>query len=164
MYNKLAVVTRSINTLQAEYSNGNFYVVANTLTNDVYNQLCVRLGSLAANPVKFPDYETIRLMTTSALKGMYQGLLQYVNLVDTETKLKISQDHEAILYDPVRLQDWINGLRQRSALFPESKVQVRKARLKPQYAEYVRLYGFPEGGVFEPNLMNQILSKLGIFV
>jgi hypothetical protein len=163
MYARLATVSRTINVLMQEYSKGNFYEVANTLTNEVFNKLSMRLGALAADPVKYPDYEVIRAMTTCGLSGMYQGLLQYANLVETDLKLKICQEHESILHDPAKLQEWINHLRQRRTLFPESKVQVRKATLKPEYAEYIKQHGFPEGGVFDPNKLNAILNKLGIY-
>ena len=162
MYAKLAVVSRTINTLMSEFFKGNFYEVANTLTLDTYNKLSMRLGALAADAGKYPDYETLRKVTTFSLGGMYKAIQQYASLVDTEEKLRLCQEHESILYDPVKLQEWINGLRQRRTLFPESKVRAKKARLRPEYAEYVRLYGFPDGGVFDTDKLNAILNRLGI--
>jgi hypothetical protein len=162
MYSKLASVTRTINTLMKEYSQGNFYEVANTLTTPVYNRISLLLGSLAADEGKYPDYEIIRQVSTEALGGMYQAVLQYSSLVDTKNKLMIVEEHDSILYDPVKLQDWINGLKQRRSLFPESKVQVRAATLKPEYALYVQIYGFPPGAVFEPDRMSAVLNMLNM--
>ena len=164
MYSKLASVTRTINTLMKEYSQGHFYEVANTLTTSVYNRLSLLLGSLAADEGKYPDYEIIRQVATEALGGMYQAVLQYSTLVDTQHKLTIVEEHDSILYDPVKLQDWINGLKQRRSLFPESKVQVRAATLKPEYALYVQIYGFPPGAVFEPDKMSAVLNMLNMRV
>jgi hypothetical protein len=93
---------------------------------------------------------------------MYQAVLQYSCLVDTKHKLTIGEEHDSLLYDPVKLQDWINGLKQRRSLFPESKVQVRSATLKPEYALYVKIYGFPPGAVFEPDKMSAVLNMLNI--
>jgi hypothetical protein len=147
-----------------EYSQGNFYEVANTLTANTYNRMSLLLGSLATDEGKYPDYEALRQVATSSLEGMYQSVLQYSSLVDTQNKLSIIKEHDAILYDPARLQEWIDGLKQRRQLFPESKVQVRAAKLKPEYELYVKLYGFPEAAVFETDKMNAVLNMLNIHV
>lgn len=162
MYTRLSVVSRTINTLMKEYAQGNFYEVANTLTQPVYNKMSLLLGALAADAGKYPEYEVLRQVNTEALGGMYQAVLQYSTLVDTQNKLSIVEEHDSILYDPERLQEWINGLKQRRSLFPESKVQIKSAKLKPEYALYVQLYGFPAGGVFEPDKMNAVLNMLDI--
>jgi uncharacterized protein YeaC (DUF1315 family) len=143
-----------------EYSQGNFFEVANVLSAEVYNRMSMLLGSLAADAGKYPDYETLRQVNTEALAGMYQAVLQYSNLVDTQLRLETVEEHDSILYDPVKLQDWINRLKQQRQLFPESKVQVRAATLKPEYALYVKLYGFPKGAVFETDKMNTVLNML----
>jgi len=163
MYIRLAKVCQTINIIMKEYDRGNFYEVANTLTNDVYNKLSMQLGALAAEATKYPDYEVIRTMTTFGLGGMYQGILQHADLVDIELKLKICEEHGSILHDPEKLQEWINQLRNRRTIFPESRVQARKAKLKPEYAEYIKLYGYPAGGVFEPDKLSGVLNKLGIY-
>ena len=162
MYSKLAVVSRTINTLMNEYSQGNFYEVANTLTAAVYNRMSLLLAALAADAGKYSDYETLRQVNMDALAGMYQAVLQYSTLVDTQNKLTMSQDHDSILYDPVKLQEWINGLKQQRQLFPESRVQITSAILKPEYALYTQLYGFPYCGVFEPDKLSAVLNMLNI--
>jgi hypothetical protein len=162
MYKKLAAVVQTINTLMLEYSNANFYAVANILTLSMYNKLSVSLSDLAASATKYPDYETIRLSSTSSLKGLYQSILQYSDYVDVKHKLEICEEHESILYDRVKLQDFINKLNQNKRLFPESNVKVTKATLKPEYAEYIKQYGFPEGSVFDPDRLGHILRQMEI--
>jgi hypothetical protein len=156
------VVVQTINTLMKEYSKGNFYTVANILTQASYNKLSISLAGLAAAANKFPDYETIRSSTTSSLGGLYQSILQYSELVDVKAQLGISREHESILYDPVKLKEYIESLNKRRAIFPESKVRVMAATLKPEYAEYVRRYGFPAGAVFEPDKLATVLQYLGM--
>ena len=162
MYRKLAAVVYTINTLMKEYSKGNFYAVANILTEATYKKLSINLARLAVPSNKYHDYETIRMSSTSSLGGLYQSIFQYSELVDTKNKLEISKEHESILYDRVKLQEFINKLNQNKRLFPDSNVTVKKATLKPEYAEYIKHYGFPEGAVFDPDKLAFILQLLGM--
>ena len=162
MYKKLAGVVQTINTLMLEYSKGNFYAVANILTQQMYNKLSVALSNISVPANKYPDYETIRASSTSALGGLYQSILQYSKLVDTEMQLDICKEHESILYDKTKLQEYINKLNQNKRLFPESNVKATKATLKPEYAEYIKHYGFPPGAVFDPDKLAFIVQQLGI--
>jgi len=162
MYKRLAAVVQTVNTLMLEFSKGHFYTVANILTHATYNKLSIALSNLAVAANKYPDYETIRTSSTSALGGLYQSILQYSELVDTKNKLDISKENESILYDRVKLQEYINKLNQNKRLFPDSNVTAKKATLKPEYAEYVKQFGFPEGAVFEPDKLAFILQRLGM--
>lgn len=162
MYAKLAVVVHTINTLMTEFSKGHFYTVANILTQTIYNKLSINLANLAVSANKFPDFETIRISSTSALGGLYKSILQYSDYVNMEEQLALAKEHEAILYDRVKLQDFINKMNQNRQVFPESKVTVTKATLKPEYAAYVKQFGFPEGAVFEPDKLAYVLQQLGI--
>ena len=162
MFNQLAGVIEPIQTLLKEFSLGNFYTVANILTQETYNKMSIRLADLAAKANKYPNYEIIRTSNTAALSGLYQSILQYSNYVDIQHKLETCEGNESILYDRVKLQDWINKLNQRKQLFPDSNVQVTKATLKPEYAEYIKHFGFPEGAVFEPDKLAFALQQLGM--
>ena len=162
MYYKLSGVVQTINALLKEFSKGNFYTVANILTQYAYNKLSINLAGLAAEANKFPEYEVIRGSATSSLAGLYQCVLQYAELVDTKAQLEHCKEHEAILYDPVRLAEHIAKLNQRRVIFPESKVRVIPATLKPEYAAYVKQYGFPEGAVFDPDKLAFILKQLNM--
>lgn len=162
MYTKLAGVVETVNTLMKEYSQGNFYAVANILTLDTYNKLSINLANLAMSSNKYPEYEIIRKSSTTALGGLYQSILQYSELVNTQLQLEISKERESILYDRVKLQEFINKMNQQRQVFPESNVQVIKATLKPEYAAYVKQFGFPEGAVFDPDKLAFVLQQLGI--
>ena len=160
LYTKLSVYVRTIRTLLSEYSKGNFYTVANILTDTVYKKMSQDLLGLAANPQKFMDYENLRLANTSALEGLYQSVLQHSNLVDTEVKLEKAKEFELILKDPERLNDYIKMLRGRTTLFKDSTVQVKPATLKPEYAQYINWFGFPEGGIFEMDKLAMAMNDL----
>jgi len=162
MYAKLSVYVRTIRTLLIQYAKGHFYEVANILTNKVFNRMSVELNNLSADPSKYSDYENIRMGNVAALEGLYQSILQYANLVDSELKLEKAKECEAILNDPVKLEEYIKMLHGRRTLFKESNVTVVKATLKPEYAEYIRAYGFPEGGIFEMDKLALVCKRLNI--
>jgi len=160
LYTKLSVYVRTIRTLLSEYSKGNFYTVANILTDTMYKKMAQDLLGLAANPQKFMDYENLRLANTSALEGLYMSILQYSTLVDTEVKLEKANEYELILKNPDKLNEYIKMLHGRSTLFEETTVQIMPATLKPEYAQYIKRFGFPEGGVFEMDKLAMALNDL----
>ncbi len=160
LYAKLSVYIQTVRTLLDQYSTGNFYTLANILTAPVYNKMSVDLQGLAA--YKYGDYENIRLSTMSSLQGLFQSAIQYATLVDTQVKLDKALDYERILNDPVRLQEYIKMLQGRRSLFKDSNVRVIPATAKPEYLQYIKLYGYPAGGIFEMEKLAPILRELGI--
>jgi hypothetical protein len=164
LYNKLSVYVRTIRTLLTEYSKGNFYEVANILTEPVYKKMSLDLLALAANPQKFMDYENLRLANTAALEGLYMSIRQYVLFVDTEVKLEKAREYEHILNDPEKLNDYINMLRKRSVLFEPVSVQIIPATIKPEYGQYIKRFGYPDGGIFEMDKLAMVMNELNIKV
>jgi hypothetical protein len=162
IYTVLSNYTQSIQALTDEYAQGEFALVAGILTQSTYNQMAIELNDLAQDPAVYPDYEILRKTIVSAFAGIYQSIIQYSNLLETETQLAAAQEMANILKDPEKLQDYINKQKSRRALFPESKVKLNTAaQLKPEYAEYIRLYGFPQGGVFDMDKLAEILRHNG---
>ena len=162
LYAKLASFIRRVRILLYEYSKGNYYEVANTLTQNVYEKMSSELLRLAVDPKKYPDYELLRLAYTSAFEGLYQSILQYSTLVDANVRIDNLKDYEQILKDPVRLKEYIQNLQKSTSLFGDAFVQVPKATLKPQYAEYIRRHGFPPAGVFEMDKLADVLRDLNM--
>jgi hypothetical protein len=159
MYKKLSIYINSIRVIFQQYTAGNFYEVANILTQSVYNRYAVELNNLSANPNKYGEYETLRISCVNSLHGMYQGIQQYALMIDLQNSLELSQDHEAILYDPVRLNAYIEELNKPKLALPDSNVTTIAATLKPEYAEYIALHGYPEGGVFDMDKLAAILKQ-----
>jgi len=63
------------------------------------------------------------------------------------------------------LKDYIKGITQQAqapSLFPETHITIAHATLKPQYEIYIRLYGFPENGVFNSSLLGSIINDYNI--
>jgi len=159
MFSRLAVYVESIRIIFEEYKLGHFYEVANILTQTVYNTYAVQLSNLSEDPNKYRDYESLRISCVNSLHGMYQGVMQYAKMVDLQNALELSEEYEAILRDPVRLNAYIADLNKPRFAFPDSNVTTIAATLKPEYATYIALYGFPEGGVFDMDRLAAILKQ-----
>ena len=160
LYAKLATFIRTVRILLYEYSKGEYYTVANVLTQKVYEKMSAELLRLSVDPKKYPDYELLRLTYTSAFEGLYQSVLQHSTLLDANVKIDNLKGYEKILKDPEKLKEYIQNLQKSTSLFGDSVVQVPKATLKPQYAEYIRRHGFPPAGVFEMDKLADVLRDL----
>jgi hypothetical protein len=158
MYARLAKYVDTIQILFTEYTAGNFGIVANILTLSVYEEIALELNKLAMDEFLYPDYETLRKNYTYVISGLYQSILQYSYLIDSQLKLEKCQERASILNDPVKLKEYINQLKQ--TVFPDSTIQIVKATIRPEYLEYIKLYGYPEGNVFDPDKLAQIITYL----
>ena len=159
VYINLSSYIQTIKTLTDEYAKGEFAIVAKLLTPNIYKEMSIALNRLAQDPRVYPDYEKIRNAICATFSGLYQSIIQYSQLVETTIQLSEAQALVDILKDPVRLQEYINEQKSQRALFAESHVQLQTvAQLKPEYAEYIRLYGFPTGGVFDMEKLANILK------
>jgi hypothetical protein len=162
MYKQLSILVASIKKLYDMFSAGQFFEVASFLTQPVYESLSRDFNLLEVDPVQYPEYETIRRSELLSLQGMYKGIQQYALLVNTENALTSAQECCATLRDPKKLSDYLKMMQNNRRIFPDSSVQIAKATLKPQYAEYIRMYGYPPGGIFDMIKMADILIALNI--
>jgi hypothetical protein len=55
-------------------------------------------------------------------------------------------------------------LNSRRTLFPETSIQVIAATVKPEYAQYIKRFGFPPGGVFEMDKLAMAMRDLNMTV
>lgn len=150
-------VGSSLNRLLQNYSAGNILAVQSELTEN-YDGLAVSIRN-NSRP-QFLYYEIMRLLLSKTLDGMNQSIKQYLEYVETISKLDACNKLTSILDDPVKLAEYITQLNDRRYLFNVDPITTIKTILKPKFAEYIRLYGFPEGGIFKTELMGDIIYKL----
>jgi hypothetical protein len=156
LYNNIG---SKLKDLLVKYSLGQFDQLASTdLTLPKYNRFAMDIRSQSKHNVVY--YELVRLLFAKTLDGLMQSVNQYVELVDTALKLEKCLDRSSILDDPEKLKAYINEMQQRRFLFNVEPITVIKSVLKPEYAEYIRLYGVPESFIFESDLLGEILLKM----
>lgn len=177
MYRKLALYVTSVRTLQETYALGDITSVVHILTPSVYNQLSADLNSLAydlqlsndgtARDLEnvgqpYQDYERIRLTTATGLSTLNKAVQQNSILLDTQDKLDDAQEKVDILLDPIKLKQYIEDMSKRSGsmLFPDTTIGIKKAIVKQEYVEYIKVYGFPVNGIFDPEKLGDIVNQL----
>jgi hypothetical protein len=158
MFVKLSNYIESIKILFYEYSLGNISIVASILTRQAYENISVEFTKLSANEDKYPKYEKLRKNYVYAISGLYQSLLQNLTLIECKNSLKTALDKASILDDPDKLKEYIN--RFKSCIFPDTSVQIISAKIKPEYLEYIKLYGYPSSNIFDPDKLGRIILSL----
>jgi len=155
MYNQLALYAETIKYLLLQFSLGNFENVLAILDRDYYNTLSLKLVRLKR--IQFPTYEKLRTAIQYALQGLYKAMEQYVLLTNCEINSKTLAEKAAILDDIKKLKEHITMLEGTLSLFPDKEITMMKATVRPEYVEYIKLYGYPQGGIFD-------MDKLGIII
>ena len=158
MFVKLSNYIESIKILFYEYSLGNISMVASILTLQTYETISVEFNKLSISEKKYPKYEQLRKSYSYAISGLYQSLLQNLKLNECHVSLNAALDRASILDDPEKLKKYINT--SKSTIFPDTSVQIISAKIKPQYLEYIKLYGYPEGNVFDLDKLGEIILRL----
>lgn len=151
-------VGSSLNNLMQNYALGNMMEVSKELTVEKYNNLSVTFRNNSR-----PDnlyYEIIRLLFSKTLDGLMRSISQYIDLLNAVSKLEECNKYRNILDDPVKLKEYIESLAKQHYLFDVEPITMIKATVKQEYVEYIKLYGFPEGGIFDSNKLGDIIYKL----
>jgi len=158
IYKKLAEFTKKIDYLFRLFSQGQFSQIVILLTRDKYNELAIELLHLAKPSNKI--YEQIRSTIAKSLEGLYQGVLQYIILINTEYELIKAKEKASILDDFCKLKEYLENMRESLCILPDREVTIVSASVKPEYLEYIKRYGYPEGGVFEVDRLAEILKSI----
>ena len=148
--------------LQA-YSLANFKEAYNLLNEGNFKQrVGLELVNIYQDTYDSSFKEKLRSMLTDTFKGLQESLIQYAELQNALTQIEKCRESEAILNDPAKLQEHIENLKKAKYLFDLPPIQSIYATLKPEYARYVELHGFPPGAVFDQGLLTNIRISLGL--
>lgn len=161
-YDQLSQLVQVIERLLREFSLGEFDVLVGVFTSEMYDRLAQDLYDLQKDPSKYPEYEILRKSATHSLEGLQQGLIQYGLLKNTEAELAVARKAEEILHNTEKLKAYIQSILGSRSIFSKKNVRSIRAEMKPEYTEYVRLYGFPRGAVFEMDKLAVARSNVGL--
>jgi hypothetical protein len=153
-----AVVT-DIGEISKNYAAGAFEVIKSQLNQTLYNNYSLGLYN-ARRPLN-STYEKVRAFINRNL----EGLLQSINLYNTNTSVTAEKDAYKIIADkfndPNQLLAQLNMLRGSISLFPEQHITVIPVQIKPEYLIYIQTYGYPENGIWDPDLLGAIIASIG---
>ena len=162
IYKALSDFAVTLDTLLNDFSEGKFQEVALILTREKYNSLSVQLSKLQRPQNQ--TYENLRILIQASLQGLYQAIQQYANLINTQSLL-INQTNRANILNSIEsIKEYIKSLKKRIQIFPDEEITTISVKISPEYAEYIKLYGYPPGGVFDMQLLADIINRLNIVI
>jgi hypothetical protein len=141
------------------YYVGQFEEMLNLLTKPKLIELTRQIYAYRKNPRIYPTYEKVRALLKLYLEGLTKSITQFLDLVNIKERLKKCKERSSILDDMEKLKEYIAGLNKTINIFTPPAVHVVEAQILPEHATYLRLYGYPVGGIFDPDKLNDIISK-----
>jgi len=152
-------VVSDISEISKNYASGAFNLIKSQLNQTLYNNYS--LGLYTARKPLNATYEKVRKFINTNL----EGLLQSINLHNINTSVTAEKDAYKIIADkfndPNELLAQLNMLRGSMSLFPEQHITVIPVQIKPEYLIYIQTYGYPENGIWDPDLLGAILASIG---
>lgn len=149
IYIPLSNFVLTVKTISKAYYTGDFFTANTLLTQSKYETLSTELAAIKLNATLYPHYENIRTFITQGLSGLYQAIQQYNTLQYTNNELEVAIQKASILNNMTELRKYVEGLSGSTGLFADVTMTSIAATIKPEYAEYIKLYGYPPGGIFE---------------
>ena len=141
------------------YYLGQFEEMLNLLTKPKLIELARLVHSYRKGPKIYPTYEKVRALLKLYLEGLTKSITQYLDIVNLKEMLKKCKERSSILDDMEKLKEYIDGLNRTINIFTPPPVHVVEAKILPEHATYLRLYGYPLGGIFDPEKLNDIISQ-----
>ena len=157
-YAELSEIVTTIIKLLYNFSIGNFDYVNENLTRTTYYNLSLQLLEIKQNASIFPEYENIRISIVRALEGLQQAMILYNTLQSTEIELRMCKARCSILDNMTELTNYIKSLSGSVSIFQDVTVTAIAATIKPEIAIYIKLYGYPPGGVFDMERLANAIS------
>ena len=154
-----SIIVTDIGEISKNYASGAFETIKAQLTQMIYNNYSVGLYT-ARKPLN-ATYEKIRKVILMNL----EGLLQSINLYNVNTDVTYQRDAYKITADKFNdaseLIAQLNMLRGSISLFPEQHITVIPVQIKIEYLTYIQTYGYPENGIWDPDLLGAIIMSIG---
>jgi hypothetical protein len=154
-----SAIVKDIGEISKNYAAGNFAAIKVQLTQSIYNNYSVGLYN-ARKPL-IATYEKIRSVILTNL----EGLLQSINLHNVNMDVTYQRDAYKVYADKFNdanaLIAQLNMLRGAISLFPEQHITVIPVEIKIEYLTYIQTYGYPENGIWDPDLLGAIIASIG---
>ena len=153
-----STIVKDIGEISKNYSSGAFETIKTQLTQMIYNNYSVGLYT-ARKPLN-ATYEKIRKVILTNL----EGLLQSINLYNVNTDVTHQRDAYKITADKFNdaneLIAQLNMMRGTISLFPDQHITVIPVQIKIEYLTYIQTYGYPENGIWDPDLLGAIIMSI----
>jgi hypothetical protein len=164
-------VISQMNTYINYFSTGDYDRLTQQFTTKQYNSLILRADATTFNTTLIDslvgfeyDPGKFNLMRESAY-NVIDGLEKTITVVQQNLGLQediviLKTNYKDVLEDPVKLRDYINTHKLDVMAFQATEVFNTTVELKPWYKVYFQKYGAPGNGVFQSELLAQIVIDL----
>jgi len=145
----------------SQYKSGNFTAVTTVLDASAFSALSLELSKLQLNQ-KYTVYEMVRQSLLRSFESLMQSVYQYAAMKTAQGELISAKEKASILDDLDKLNAYIEELNLRTDLFiiPNVEVTAPLISIKREYARYIELHGFPEGGIFDSDILGDIIAAM----
>jgi hypothetical protein len=164
-------VISQLNTYINYFSTGDYDNLTKNFTTKQYNNLILRADASTFNttivdnltgftydPTKF---NLMRESTYNVIDGLEKTInVVQENLTFQQDIIILKTNYKDVLEDPVKLRDYINSHKLDVLPFQASVPFNTTVELKPWYTVYFQKYGAPGNGVFQYELLAQIVIDL----
>ena len=154
-----SAIVMDISEISKNYASGAFDIIKSQLNQTLYNNYS--FGLYTAKKPLSATYEKVRKFINTNL----EGLLQSINMYNTNTSVTAQRDAYKVIADkfndPNELLAQLNMLRGSMSLFPDQHITVIPIEIKPEYLAYIKTYGYPENGIWDPDLLGSIIASIG---
>jgi len=142
------------------YYVGNFNEMIKLLTTDKLNYYSKMLYSYKKSPIVYPIYENVRSLLKLYLEGMTKCITQFLDLQNVKDELIKITEKAQILDNKDKLKTYLDGLKRTMSLFkPSDPIPIVEAKISEEHATYIKLYGYPVYGIFDPQLLHDIKNN-----
>lgn len=143
-----------------EYLSGNISELPKNLNVNIVSRLSSIFFSLKVPSLNSTIYEEYRLFTTSIISS-FQNINTFVlNCQEKTALLEAALEKASILDDINKLQEFIKNLKRKFMLIPEQTISLPMATIKEPYNTYIKMYGFPENMLWEPDKLAFVIELL----
>ena len=108
------------------------------------------------------EEEIIRQNTLKLMVTIYTNISVYQDYqIITQNNISLKNE-VAILHDTEKLNAYIHKLRNsaNTYLFGEHNVSISSVHVNKEYIEYIKTYGYPINGVFDPDLLGYFAQRV----
>jgi hypothetical protein len=142
------------------YIEGDMESLETNLTLDIYTRYSKILFSLKKN--KVTDAEIVRRVVANSLATLFSAISVYQDFKLVRENNEQLKDRANILDDMDRLKDYLEYLQQNTStnVFGDHDITTTAASVDPEYIIYIQRHGYPLNGVFNPDLLGQIVRTI----
>lgn len=155
-------VAKKIKYLLDLFSVGKFDELVSQLSSENYTKISKMIYEIRMDPKLYPSYELLRTTISLSFQQLYQSFIIHGQQADCEATIEALKKKEAILDNLTLLKEYLLEMQKKlnTYAFDEVKVTVPMAVIKPEYAKYIQIYGYPKNMIFDTDKLAAIVQSM----